>query len=283
MRSTLTFSRRHLHRGFVLITVLWVGLGLLLAASSYLVTQRQTALATRAEVETTRAVALARSAVNVALADLGRVGEDEPRSPRDGTAIMLSMAEGQATYRIWDEGGKLDINTAPVELLGPTLQQLGEGTGIDAFDAVTIAQALVTRRADAGVQNINRPIPQLLSDLGFPQEVSRRARQVLTTYNGTAQINPATASPALLAAIPGLGPSDVASIVSRRSAGQPLPRLGTASVWLSGTEGPVYTIEARGTLQSGVSVDVIATVAMQGVSFRGGIMRYEVLGMEILR
>ncbi|MEL6682945.1 MAG: hypothetical protein AAFQ09_09905, partial [Pseudomonadota bacterium] len=57
---------RRRHRGFVLITVLWVALGLLLAASSYLVTQRQTALAIRAEVETTRATALARSAVNVA-------------------------------------------------------------------------------------------------------------------------------------------------------------------------------------------------------------------------
>lgn len=274
---------RRRHRGFVLITVLWVALGLLLAASSYLVTQRQTALAIRAEVETTRATALARSAVNVALADLGRVAEGEPRSRRDGTPVTIVMAEGQATYRIWDEGGKLDVNTAPVELLGPTLQQLGEGSGIDAFDAVTIAQAIVTQREDPAARAISRPIPQLLADLGFPQDVSLRAREILTTYNGTAQINPDTAAPALLAAIPGLGPSDVTSILQRRSAGQPLPRLGTASVWLSGTEGPVYTIQARGTLQGGVSADVIATVATQGLTFRGGKMRYEILGMEILR
>ncbi len=283
MQRALTASRRRLHRGFVLITVLWVGLGLLLAASSYLVTQRQAALSTRAEVETTRAVELARSAVNVALADLGRIGEGQPRSRRDGTPVTITMAEGQATYRIWDEGGKLDINAAPVELLGPALQQLGQDSGIDAFDAVTIAQALVTRRADADAQTFNRPIPQLLADLGLPQDVSLRARQILTTYSGTPQVNPTTAAPALLAAIPGLGPSDVALILDRRRAGQSLPRLGTASVWLGGTEGPVYTIEARGTLQSGVSVDVIATVGMQGISFRGGIMRYEILGVEILR
>lgn len=282
MRRPLIISRRF-HRGFVLLTVLWVGLGLLLAASSYLATQRQAALSVRAEVETTRAVELARSAVNVALADLGRVGEDDPRSPRDGTPVTIAMAEGQATYRIWDEAGKLDINTAPVELLGPALQSLGEGSGIDAFDAVTIAQALVTQRTDAGSRDFNRPIPQLLADLGFPQEVSLRARQILTTYNGTAQVNPLTASAELLAAIPGLGPSDVVRIVERRAAGLSLPRLGTASIWLSGTEGPVYTIEARGTLQSGVSVDMIATVATQGISFRGGIMRYDILGVEILR
>ena len=283
MQRTLTASRRKGQRGFVLITVLWVALGLLLAASTYLVTQRQTALATRAEVETTRAVELARSAVNVALADLGRIGEAKPRSLRDGTPVTITMAEGQATYRIWDEGGKLDINMAPVELLGPALQRLGEGRGIDAFDAVTIAQALVTQRADADARNFSRPIPQLLADLGFPQDVSLRARQVLTTYNGTRQVNPLTASPALLAAIPGLGPSDVTQIVQRRAAGQSLPRLGTASVWLSGTEGPIYTIESRGTLQSGVSAEIIATVAMGGISFRGGTMRYDILGVEILR
>ena len=53
------------------------------------------------------------------------------------------MAEGRATYRIYDEGGKLDVNQAPVELLGPTLQGLGDGQGIDAFDAVTIARAII--------------------------------------------------------------------------------------------------------------------------------------------
>jgi len=274
---------RNLQRGFVLLTVLWMGLGLLLAASTYLVTQRQAALSTRAEVETTRAVELARSAVNVALADLGRIGEDQPRSLRDGTPITITMAEGRATYRIWDEGGKLDINHAPAELLGPALQRLGDASGIDAFDAVTIAQALIVQRDDRQSEIVNRPIPQLLADLGLPQDASLRARKVLTTYNGSTQVNPQTAPAELLAAIPGLGPSDVATIIDRRRAGLSLPRLGTASVWLSGTEGPIYTIEASGTLQSGVSVDVIATVATQGISFRGGLMQYQILGMEILR
>ena len=260
-----------------------MGLGLLLAASTYLATERQAALSTRAEVETTRAVELARSAVNIALADLGRIREDDPRSPRDGTPITVTMAEGRATYRIWDESGKLDINNAPSQLLGPALQQLGDDSGIDAFDAVTIAQALVIQRDGLQERPFNTPLPQLLADLGLPQEVSLRARQLLTTYNGTNKVNPQTASPILLAAIPGLGPGDVATIVERRSAGLSMPRLGTASVWLSGTEGPVYTIEAEGTLNSGMSVDVIATVLPLGISFRGGKMQYEILSLEILR
>ncbi len=281
--SALRISRRRGHRGFVLLTVLWMGLGLLLAVSSYLVTQRQDALSTRAEVETSRAVELARSAVNVALADLGRIGEDEPRSLRDGTPVTLTMAEGGATYQIWDEGGKLDINQAPVELLGPTLQRLGEDSGIDAFDAVTIAQAIVAQRSDPQAAGRLRPLPQLLTELGLPQDVSLRARQALTTYNGSAQVNPLTAPAALLAAIPGIGPSDVTTIIDRRRNGLSLPRLGTASVWLGGTEGPVYTIAAEGVLTSGVRATIVATVAKRGISFRGGKMRYDILGMEILR
>jgi hypothetical protein len=260
-----------------------MSLGLLLAASSYLATQRQTALSTRAEVETSRAVELARSAVNVAMADLGRISEDEPRSLRAGTPVTISMAEGQATYRIWDEGGKLDVNKAPVQLLGPTLQRLGDGQGIDAFDAVTIAQVIVAQRGEGGAEGEFRSISMMLSELGFPQEASLLARQVLTTFSGTAQVNPRTAPAVLLAAIPGMGPSDVANISDRRRAGLSMPRLGTASIWLGGTEGPVYTVEAEGVLTSGVRVQIVATVAEQGISFRRGRTRFDILGMEILR
>ena len=260
-----------------------MSLGLMLAASSYLATQRQAALSTRAEVETSRAVELARSAMNVALADLGRISDDVQSSLRDGTPTTISMAEGQAIYRIWDEGGKLDINHAPVELLGPTLQRLGDGQGIDAFDAVTIAQVIVTQRGGEGAAGNFRSIPILLAELGFPQEASLEARRVLTTYNGNAQINPSTAPAVLLSAIPGMGPSDVTNIVERRSARLSMPRLGTATIWLGGTEGPVYTVEAEGILTSGVSVQIIATVAERGLSFRRGRTRFDILGMEILR
>ena len=260
-----------------------MSLGLLLAASSYLATQRQAALSTRAEVETSRAVELARSAINVAVADLGRVNADIPRSPRDGTPVTISMAEGQATYRLWDEGGKLDVNHAPVQLLGPALQRLGDGQGIDAFDAVTIAQVIVGQRGDDGAEGNFQSIAMMLSQLGFPQDASLQARQVLTTFNGNGQINPNTAPATLLAAIPGLGPSDVSTIVQRRSAGLSLPRLGSASNWLGGTEGPVYTVEAEAVLLSGVSVRIIATVASQGISFRRGKTRFDIIGMEILR
>ena len=281
MRHTL-ISRRRM-RGFILLTVLWMALGLLLAAASYLATQRQVALSTRAEVETSRAVELARSALNVALADVGRVGDDVPRSRRDGVPVTISMAEGQATYRIWDEGGKLDINHAPAELLSSTLASLGDGQGIDAFDAVTIAQVIVNQRGAEDATGEFGSIAELLINLGFPQEASLNARRMLTTFNGDRQINLETVPASLLAAIPGVGPSDVTEVMSRRGEDLPPPQLGTASTWLRGTEGPVYTLEAEGVLTSGVRARIIATVASTGISFRRGRTRFEILGMEILR
>ena len=50
-------------KGYILITVLWIGLGLLLAVSAFMATTRQEALRVRAEVSALRAPALARSGV----------------------------------------------------------------------------------------------------------------------------------------------------------------------------------------------------------------------------
>jgi type II secretory pathway component PulK len=140
MRTAL--SRRRAASGYVLITVLWIGLALLLSVAAFLATSRTEALAVRAEVNATRAVELARSGLNVALADLGRIDPDQSASPRDGTEVTLTLAEGTVTYSIQDEAGKIDVLVAPPELLVPALVSIGETAGVDAFDAATIAQAL---------------------------------------------------------------------------------------------------------------------------------------------
>ena len=105
MRLALGLRRRGRQRGFVLITVLWTGLALVLGAAAFMSTARQDALQVRIEVETARAGELARSGLNVALADLGRVADDQLTSRRDGTPVRLQMAEGVVTYRIQDESG----------------------------------------------------------------------------------------------------------------------------------------------------------------------------------
>lgn len=275
MRRAL-ISRRF-QRGFVLITVLWMGLALLLGVSAFMSGARQEALQTRVEVATARATELARTGLNVALADLGRVSGDRVQSPRDGSTVTLVMAEGRVTYRIQDEAGKVDINYAPPQVLGPVLQSVGASEGVDAFDAVNVAQALEAANLSGSRA---RSVGDALRAAGFPAATARLAEDYLTTFNFTAQINPRTAPPETLAAIPGLGPGGAEEIVSRRQAGQTMPRLGSAAAWLAERPGPVYTIEAEAELSTGGTARLVAQVVARGIAFRGGLMRYEVLSVR---
>ncbi|MGR3511126.1 MAG: hypothetical protein ACU0GG_00065 [Paracoccaceae bacterium] len=276
MRRAL-ISRRS-QRGFVLITVLWMGLALLLGASAFMSGARQEALQTRIEVANARATELARSGLNVALADLGRVSPDQLRSGRDGTPVTLTMAEGRVTYRIQDEAGKIDINEAPPQLLGPVLQSVGAREGVDAFDAVNMAQALEAASL-SGTRA--RSVGDALRTAGYSAEAARVAERYLTTFNFKRQVNPRTAPAETLAAIPGLGADGAQDIIARREAGQTMPRLGTAAAWLMERPGPVYTIEAEAELATGGRARLVAQVASRGLAFRGGLMRYEILSLRV--
>lgn len=280
MRAPL--ARRRAARGYVLITVLWIGLALLLAVAAFLASARTEALAVRAEVNATRAVELARTGLNVALADLGRIEPGQPITPRDGTEVTLTLAEGTVTYSIQDEAGKIDVLVAPPELLTPALASIGESAGVDAFDAANISQALQAflRSPEGGGA---ASVYDALTAAGLPRASALIASRYLTTLNFTAQVNPATAPRIVLAAIPGLGPSDVEDILLRRSTGQGMPRLGSAAAWLVESAGPVYTIEAEANLTTGGQARLLAQVAQRGLAFRGGFMRYDILSVRIVR
>ncbi|WP_141134341.1 hypothetical protein [Jannaschia aquimarina] len=257
-----------------MITVLWIGIALSLSVAAYLSGAREQALVARAEVNTLRAAELARAGLNVALADLGRVGADQPRTPRDGTMATLRMAEGIVTYRIRDEGGKVDISHAPSELIAPILNRIGEVEGMDAFDAVNVAQALAADAAPGA------DVRQILRAAGLDSRTADIGARYLTTYGFDAQINPATAPLPVLEAVPGLGPAAAADIVARRESGRPLPRLGSAAAWLVERAGPAYTIEAEARLDTGATARIRALVVARGLGFRSGRMRYEILSVE---
>ena len=279
MRLAMTRRGRG-SRGYVLLTVLWIGLALLLAVSAFLSGARQDALTVRAEVGAARAAELARSGLNVALADLGRISDEQITSPRDGTPVTITMAEGSVTYRIVDESGKIDILEAPSQLIAPALQRIAEAEGVDAFDAVNLADRL---EGFAREENGNpRTVYRALREAGLSGQTALVASRALTTMNFTAQVNPATAPRIVLESVPGIGPSDVEDILQRRADGRPLPRLGTAAAWLVEREGPVYTIDAESVLITGARAHLQAQVAVQGLSFRGGMMRYEILSFRMI-
>ncbi len=280
MQNPLIFLRRRRRstRGYVLLTVLWVGLGLLMAASAFLTSQRQEAFGARAEIEASRAVELARAGLNIAMADLGRIPEQGPKTRRDGTPTTIEMAEGIVTYRIFDEAGKIDVNHAPVELLRPAFEGIGSAAGFDAFDASNIADAIIANRG-----NGSGDLYETLVMAGLTPRGAQIALRTFTAHNFKREVNPDTAPRNVLAVIPGLGPGDVETILERRVTGQPLPRLGTASVWLIASEGPAFTIEAEARLRTGATATMSALVASEGLAFRSGRTAYETLAVRIER
>ncbi|MEO0904616.1 MAG: hypothetical protein AAFX89_07580 [Pseudomonadota bacterium] len=277
----MILRRRPQTKGYILITVLWIGLGLLLAVSAFMATTRQEALSVRAEVTAVRAQALARSGVNIAMADLGRVNPNQLTTRRDGTPTTVSMAEGTITYRIYDEAGKLDVLQMPPRILAPALIAINEAEALDAFDAINLADTLpeLLRAPQGGV----RSVYSALTDAGLSNQTALTASRYLTTLNFRASVNPRTAPGPVLAAIPGIGASDVTDIIDRRETGRPMPVLGSAAVWLVENEGPAYTIEVEAQLNSGGRAVLRAQVVAQGLSFRGGLMRFDILSVSTVR
>ena len=284
MPSALT--RRRGARGYVLIAVLWLGVALLTGMAAFLSSARQEAMTARAEIAALRADALARSGLNLALARLADAlgptedGAPDPgrAMPRDGRPVVLEMAEGRVAIRVEDEAGKVDLRHAPPQLLGPVLASLGRSTGIDAFAATNLAQGF----GEVNPMGDGRPmdLALLLRGAGLDARATALAGRHLTLLNGTPKVDPRTASRVVLAAVPGLGPSDVETIVARREGGDALPQLGSANVWLAQRQGPIYTIRVRAELATGGVGRIDAVVGARGLSFREGATRFDVLTLE---
>ena len=272
MRAPMTGRRSRISRGFIMLSVMWMGLGLMLAVAGFVSQSRLGALTVRAEVETLRAQELARSGLNLALAALTQQATAEGRTSAPPTALRYDLAEGRITVSIQDEAGKIDINQAPVELLRPLLQSLVQGT--DAFDATNMAQAIVTTRQESGPY---QGLGTLFAQFELSADTAQAMARVLTVHNYTPRIDTRSAPQAVLAAIPGLGPAEAEEIERRRAAGASLPRLGTAAVWLAPRSGPVYRLSARAEMVGGITAEVHALVRANGLAFNSSKLRFEVL------
>ncbi|MEL7173975.1 MAG: hypothetical protein AAFN05_13550, partial [Pseudomonadota bacterium] len=145
MRRALR-RRQPAERGFVLVAVLWLGVALAIAASGFLAESRRESYRLRAEVGRAAAVEIARTGLNVALAELGRPAS-AARVPRDGTTVSIAVPGGTARIGIRDEKGKVDLNKALAPFLAGALEQLG-GRGLDALDHALLADQLLKAARD---------------------------------------------------------------------------------------------------------------------------------------
>ncbi len=221
------------NHGVVLVTVLWIMVGLSLLALTLAATVRTEATLARASGEAEQAYFFARGALEAVLYRLAYPDPD----PRKQQALF-PYAGGMNHYRLssrnmrchlalMDEAGKLDLNAAGPE----TLERLLGIVGASPFRAETLAAAVVARRTPGPGRRPFRFVEELLQVPGMGRELlygrPRRQRDgrtvfqrglmdFLTVYTAAGRVNVNYAAPEVLAALPGMDWEDARSLVAAR-------------------------------------------------------------------
>jgi general secretion pathway protein K len=228
------------------VTVIWaVGLvGLLFA--TYIAASRLRAIEARSLARHAQAEALADAGLNIAILDLvagfstGTHGGR--RFGHSGAVFVCAPAQGgELAWSISDEGGKVDLNTAPAELVEALARGIAPSGGAAAAKAIVAARENAAARAAAGPDGPQRKVFRTVLDLDRIEGIDRRILALLlplvTVHSGSAGIDPDVAPPALVAA---LAPGGAASPREARRA--------IAPVFTATSEGRTFLVSVDATV-----------------------------------
>jgi general secretion pathway protein K len=264
-------------RGMVLVTVLW-SISLLSAlAMAASVTFRSFAAVMAVERDRVQADALLTAGLETA-AGIVNTSSDSPLTEVETT---VSLGTGAVRARLNDEGGRIDIGKAPVELLASMLRSVGAPEAA----AGIVAQRIVDRRGPgkaASPDNASR-LPneapqksstvQLFADIGQLRSIPGMepdwiaAIAPLTTVFGDQTVNPLTAPPGVIAALPGVDAQRVAAFLrARRSSPSDADRLvrilGPAQQYLAVKPQRVASVDLTAALASGYAAAAHAVIVV---------------------
>ncbi len=186
--------------GFALPVVLWVLTLLAVASWSHTETSRLSIASVAARAEIAAARSAAEAGIPLALATIDgavRAGRPMPRG--------LACRFGAARLRVWieDEAGKIDVNRVSADALVAAFEALGLGPS----EAERLAERLAAHRGRRPAQPGARRL-ESLGDLaripgGEALDLDKAARHL--TVLGARQVDPAAASPLVLAVVRALG------------------------------------------------------------------------------
>jgi general secretion pathway protein K len=276
-------------RGIALIAVLWVMTLLAAIAGAFMISTRTEVRVAQNMVGQAQAKALADAGVQRAIAGL-LAPEAERRWVADGRVYAWDFAGGRVDIAIEDEGGKVDLNAAPIELMAG----LFRSAGIPAPKAQALADAIADwrdedelRRADgaedadyraAGLAygTPDRPLEAnevLQNILGVTPDIYRRVAPWVTVYSRGSGVNPATAPRTVLAAVPNITEADIDAILAARgldlrAANAALLRFQVYARYLSRPTAEAFTVRAAGRHQGGAVFVREAVVRLAGDSDR---------------
>ncbi len=268
--------------GAVLVIVLWLLAALALAAVTFAATMRTEATIGRNTLVNAQARAAADAGIYRGILALFG-GPPERRWQVDGRSYDLRFGDAQVTVSLTSESGKIDLNTAPDELLEGLFRAAGLAPAealrlVDAIrdwrdedDTPAVNGAELTDYQDRGLPYGPRNGPfasveELEQVIGMTHRLYQRVAPALTVFSGRRGIDPTYAPRLALLAVPGMDPDDVEAILATRrqnqyaEPAQPLPLPGDLGDWLISSVGPVYTVRAEAKLPGGATFVREATV-----------------------
>ena len=285
-------------RGSALLIVLWLLVLVSAIAVSMSGTSRVESRLAFNLAEEARARYLAQAGVNHAILTLLNP-QARRRKVMDGSVVRtLDLFGATVTVALRDECGKVDLNTAWGGLIKGLLRGGGEGGAQDS--AQDQAQAILDWRdpdterrpggaedkdyAEAGLpygarDGLFETIEELQQVRGISQALYLRLAPDITVDCLAAGIDPLAASPAVLAAIPGIDQGSLAAFLRARQAAAmrddevAVPPELLGGKYVEPSLGDVISIESRVELPSGTRVAWQAVVWRTGDQARGYVVR----------
>lgn len=263
-------------RGFALVLVIAVLGVLALLAAAIAAETRSTALGARSRLEIVAARNFADSGLTIAIMHLL---DRNNASGWQADGAVHEERYGEATLRISieDEGGKIDLNNAPKELLGGFLSEF-----VSAEQSSAMADAILNRRTASTSQSTARyfvggsasfqtlallpfsDISELRSIPGMSAALYEQVLPYVTVYSRSPLLNRQTASRVALLAIPSITPGDVDALIASRGAAEQIAPAQLSALArytrIANVQSATIVVEAR--VPGGVSFTRQAVVAI---------------------
>lgn len=224
----VAFSSSRSRDGFIVVAVLWMLGALAILASIYAVYVINTATAMSVNDDRLQAEGLMTAALELTAYRLTATDADS-RPSRGEFSFRLGRAAVAVDFR--SEAGRIDLNSAPKELLAG----LFAGLGTKDSEAAYLAERVIGWRtaqdpdrrneeaaayATAGLSYRPRQAPfphvgELTLVLGLPPFLVERALPFVTVYSARAEINVLAAAPEVIAAVPGMTPDRLYALLSQ--------------------------------------------------------------------
>ena len=270
-------------RGIALIVVLWGVTLLAVVAASFTTTTRTETKLARNLLDNAKARALADAGAQRAVLALLNPQSDgmEDLLPAgegnwwlDGVPRRFRFGDGEVWVSVQDEGGKIDLNRAPDDLL----RGLFRSVGLDEDKANALVDAIADFRDADDLRRLNgaedddyraaglpwgakdRPfeaVEELERVFGMTPRLYRAVASFLTVHSARGKIDLMSAPREVLLAVPGVDAGEVDALLAARAAiegpigREPLPLLTGARGYFSMSGRRVFTVRAEAHTESG--------------------------------